>query len=196
MTGIEGFNFPAFHAAAAAWRAVGWEVVNPAEPFDGVTDLPYRAYVTHDLDRLVTCDAIAMLPGWDGKGARGSVWEREVAERLLHLLVYDATTIVSPPGEPSRSILVEAEGLVHGDRQRSYGHPLDDFSRTAALASALFGWPIKPEDVGLFMCLVKLSRQRNKPKRDNLTDLAGYAETVQMVIEEQGRRNTLQSHLP
>ena len=31
---------------------------------------------------------------------------------------------------------------------------------------------------------VKLSRQINQPKRDNLTDAAGYCETVRMVIDE------------
>lgn len=38
------------------------------------------------------------------------------------------------------------------------------------------------------MCAVKISRQCNKPKADNLIDLAGYAETVSMVIEEKAKR--------
>jgi uncharacterized protein DUF4406 len=37
MSGLPEFNFPAFHKAAADWRAAGWEVVNPAESFDGAT---------------------------------------------------------------------------------------------------------------------------------------------------------------
>lgn len=90
MTGLPDFNFPAFHHAAAAWRAAGWEVVNPAESFGGAQDRPYREYVARDLETLRTCDAIAMLPGWDGPAARGSVWEREVAHQLLHLPVLDA----------------------------------------------------------------------------------------------------------
>lgn len=35
MTGLPDFNYPAFHAAAAAWRAAGWTVANPAENFNG-----------------------------------------------------------------------------------------------------------------------------------------------------------------
>lgn len=87
------------------------------------------------------------------------------------------------------SVLLEADGLVHGDRQDSYGHPLDDFSKTAKMWSAVLGHDVTPEQVALCMCCVKISRQVNKPKRDNLVDLAGYAETCQMVIDEQHRRN-------
>lgn len=86
------------------------------------------------------------------------------------------------------SILLEAQGLVHGDRGTDYGHPLDDFTRTAQMWSAIIGYPVSAEKVGLCMCAVKISRQCNRPKRDNLVDLAGYAETVSMVIAEKLRR--------
>lgn len=86
------------------------------------------------------------------------------------------------------NVLEEANKLVHGDRNADYGHPLDDFSKTAAMWTAILGHPVSPEQVGLCMCAVKISRQLNKPKADNLIDLAGYAETVNMVIEEKLRR--------
>jgi hypothetical protein len=88
----------------------------------------------------------------------------------------------------SESILLEADRLVNGDRQESYGHPIDDFSRTAQMWSAILGTPVTAEQVGLCMCAVKISRQCNRPKRDSMVDLAGYAATVQMVIEERARR--------
>ena len=96
--------------------------------------------------------------------------------------------------DKEQSILTEAQGLVHGDRNSDYGHPLDDFSRTAAIWTVLLGGKLKdgariePEDVGLCMVGVKLSRQINRPKRDNLTDAAGYCETVRMVVDEKARR--------
>ncbi len=86
------------------------------------------------------------------------------------------------------NVLEEANKLVHGDRQADYGHPLEDFSRTAMMWSAILGHPVSPVQVGLCMCAIKISRQCNKPKTDNLVDLAGYAETVQMVLEEKARR--------
>lgn len=90
--------------------------------------------------------------------------------------------------EQDDSILLEAHKLVHGDRGEDYGGPLDDFSRTAKMWSAIKGVEFTAEEVGLFMICVKLSRMVNKFKRDSLTDIAGYAETVHMVREERVRR--------
>jgi hypothetical protein len=38
------------------------------------------------------------------------------------------------------------------------------------------------------MVAVKLSREVNKHKRDNLTDAAGYAECASMVADRQGKK--------
>lgn len=89
------------------------------------------------------------------------------------------------------SVLIEAQGLVHGDRNESYGHPLDDFRRTAKMWGAILGIEIRPEQVGLCMIAVKLSRECHKPKRDNLVDIAGYAETVEWAKHEVYRRELL-----
>jgi hypothetical protein len=88
------------------------------------------------------------------------------------------------------NILEEANKLVNGDRQASYGHPIDDFTRTAKMWSAILGHEVTAEQVGLCMCAVKISRQVNRPKRDNMVDIAGYAATVEMVLEEKYRRQT------
>ena len=187
MTGLPDWNFPAFHAAAAAWRAAGWEVVNPAEEFDGKTDLPYRAYVERDIERLRQVDAIVMLEGWDGPNARGSVWEREIARSMLHIPIWDAHEVFPVGGYEAETILEEAQRLVHGNRGADYGHPIDDYTRTGRLWGALLGiGDIDPRLCCLMMAAVKLSREVNKHKRDNLTDLAGYAECASMVAERQG----------
>jgi hypothetical protein len=90
------------------------------------------------------------------------------------------------------SVLTEAQGLVHGDRNEAYGNPLDDFSRTAGMVSAMWAHklktPLTAEDVGMFMVCVKLSRQVNAPKRDNAVDGAGYFETIQWCIDERKAR--------
>lgn len=97
--------------------------------------------------------------------------------------------------EPNESPLEEALRLTTGDRQSAYGHPLEDFSRTAGLWTALLGAklrsPITPEEVALAMVCVKMSRQQNKAKRDNIVDMAGYVNCLHMVIEEQDRLSAL-----
>ena len=70
MTGIELFNYPAFHTAAKAWRQYGWQVLNPAENFGGDTTKDYREYMKADLQQVLEADCIALLPGWErSKGA-------------------------------------------------------------------------------------------------------------------------------
>ena len=95
----------------------------------------------------------------------------------------DAST--APSGGDPDSILVEAQNLVHGPRQASYGHPADDFQRTADLLNVLSkrGRAWLPSDVALVMMCVKLSRQANAYKRDNLVDLCGYAECWARIVE-------------
>jgi hypothetical protein len=189
MTGLPDFNFPAFNAAAAAWRAAGWDVLNPAEAFDGATDKPYKEYVRHDMVLLRSCDAIALLPGWDGPAARGSVWEHAIAV-MLELAVYDATVVCDPsetvPTPAPETALQEAQRLVHGDRGAAYGHPIDDYTRTGRMWGAILGLPdIDPRICCLMMAAVKISREVNLPKRDNRVDLAGYAECAEMVAQRQ-----------
>lgn len=92
-------------------------------------------------------------------------------------------------------VTAEATRLVHGDRNASYGHPLDDMTRTAGMVSAALSHklnqPLIAEDIACIMALVKVSRQINLPKRDNLTDLAGYAECWDWIIAERKRRDGL-----
>ena len=207
MTGLPDFNMPAFHAAADRLRHNGWDVVNPAEHFDGRTDLPRDMYLRADLAELVKCNAIAFLPGW--QDSRGATMEYFVACEL-GMTALDAesgepldgmpdisVTITLPAGcqPPScaeypavESILDEAKRITAADRQNDYGHPSDDFARTALMWTGILrgrlreGAEIAAGDVPLCMIAVKLARQANRYKRDNLVDIAGYARTAAMVV--------------
>ena len=71
MTGYPDYNYPAFHTAAAEMRALGWEVINPAENHGGRTDLPREEYFRLDIPQLISCDLVLFLSGWQkSKGAK------------------------------------------------------------------------------------------------------------------------------
>ena len=92
------------------------------------------------------------------------------------------------------SILNEAHELVHRDRGKDYGHPLDDFSRSAKMITGVLSDLLKPgveipaERIPMIVICIKLSREINKPKRDNRVDMAGYAETLEMIHDERLKR--------
>lgn len=182
MTGLPEFNFPAFRERAAALRAQGHEVLNPAELDDGDTSQAWDYYMRRDLALLLECEAVAVLPRW--QRSRGASLEVHVA-RTLGMPVLDAHTL-----EPfTETILEEAQRLVHGDRGADYGHPIEDYTTTGRLWGAILGVPdIDPRICCLMMAAVKISRESRKHKPDNLVDLAGYAECASMVAQEQARR--------
>ena len=79
MTGIAELNFPTFHAAAARLRALGHTVINPAE-LNPDPDAKWLDCMRRDIAELVTCDAVALLPGYSA--SRGAMIEFGLAEDL------------------------------------------------------------------------------------------------------------------
>lgn len=90
MTGIADLNFSLFHAEAARLRALGYEVINPAEINCGTPPGPDAAYAERrawwikcmkvDITQLMTCDGVALLPNW--KASKGAVIEVQLADDL------------------------------------------------------------------------------------------------------------------
>jgi hypothetical protein len=84
--------------------------------------------------------------------------------------------------------LETAQKLVGGDRQKVYGHPLKDFTKTAKIWSAILDMDVTPKQVALCMIGVKISRLVQSPHHeDTMVDIAGYLQTYWMVIEEEER---------
>jgi len=206
MTGIGDWNFAAFHDAAYKLREQGHIVFNPAEACGGDTTLDWHQYMTKDIAEISRSEAVVVLPDW--QNSLGAIIECLVAVSTgkpiynLNMQILfaakntrqDALDILSLSDRlvqdnkyipQDDSVLLEAQRLVHGSRQEAYGHPFDDFSKTATMWQVILGCEVDPHQVALCMAAVKISRQVNKPKRDNLVDLAGYAETAQMVLDEQ-----------
>lgn len=93
MTGYPDLNFPLFHSEAARLRALGYDIVNPAEINGGADELVacasmsdqqlaahWQKCMRKDITVLMTCDGIAMLPGWER--SRGAKIEHGVAAAL------------------------------------------------------------------------------------------------------------------
>lgn len=94
MTGLPDENRPAFNAEAARLRALGYQVENPAE-LNEPTDT--RAVcMRRDIQALMTCDAVAMLPGWTN--SQGAMLEHACAVQC-GMKVVVASKIMSPRQE-------------------------------------------------------------------------------------------------
>lgn len=74
----------------------------------------------------------------------------------------------------AETVLQQAQRLVYGERGEAYGHPREDFGRAAAIFNAISGERLDAADIAYILLAVKLSRQQNKGKRDNLVDAVGY----------------------
>jgi len=225
MTGRPRHNFPLFNAVADMLRAGQFDVLNPAENFDGRTDLPRREYMRRDFALLQRAHAIAMLPEWEqSNGARAEYVQAREMELAVYRVTEDApgdlfvtqwehspavTVVVhdhapvvleagthnqaSPVGpDPAKpeTILEEAARLTSRDRQGVYGHPKDDFARTALIWTGILrerlkpDFQIRPEDVPLCMIGLKLARLANRYHRDGPVDISGYANTLAMLFGE------------
>jgi len=88
-------------------------------------------------------------------------------------------------------ILLKAHELITRDRQQTYAHPLEDYSRTVSIYNALKGDDVMTAEDGiLFMMCVKLSRLMNELANgldipDNTIDLAGYVGCLNMARTRQ-----------
>lgn len=86
------------------------------------------------------------------------------------------------------TILEEAQRLVGGDRQDDYGHPLDCCDRIGRLWSVALGIDVPAEKVAECLGLMKYARLQQGYKRDTVVDIAGYAQVLQMIVDERERR--------
>jgi hypothetical protein len=171
MSGLPDHGFPAFNKAAKKLVEMGYDVVNPAEHPEQTS---WEEYMRHDIRALMDCDGVVVLDNW--KDSKGAKIEVNIAH-TLKMPVFDLDFNEIKP-EDERNPAEVATDLVYGDRCASYGHPREDFERTARMWSGLFKDKLKEDfqakDVALAMTCVKMSREMNRPKQDNIIDGIGY----------------------
>jgi hypothetical protein len=99
----------------------------------------------------------------------------------------EAGNRASTPAVVGASVLAEAFGLVHGERQEQYGHPADCYRPVGRIWGAILGIPdIPPATVVLMLSGMKVGREATRPSRENRVDSPGYMETKQMIHERDG----------
>ena len=91
------------------------------------------------------------------------------------------------------SVLKEANLIIYGDREKTYGHPSKNLQTIAdmwtayvnsASDGALVDMAFTPEDVAVMMILVKTARLANNiTHRDSVVDICGYAALIERCDE-------------
>lgn len=82
---------------------------------------------------------------------------------------------------PKKNILEEANEITSHNRPADYDKPERNYDHIAAIASTIMKKEISSKEVIVVMMATKLSRENFKHKRDNLTDLAGYARMLSII---------------
>jgi hypothetical protein len=82
------------------------------------------------------------------------------------------------------NILEEAQSIIYGDREKTYGHPAKNLLNIAKLWSIYLGEDVSAQDVATMMVLLKIARLMNQPEhRDSLVDSVGYLALIERIKE-------------
>lgn len=88
----------------------------------------------------------------------------------------------------STNILAEAQSVIYGDREKTYGRPDKNLRLIASMWGTYLNTIVTVDDVCMMMVLMKVARLKNSPDhRDSQVDIAGYAalmERVQDYVQE------------
>ena len=78
---------------------------------------------------------------------------------------------------PRVEALREAARIISGERNKQYGGPEENFTRTAQIWSVIMGIEFTSEDVAMMMVGLKVARYASKSgfQPDTWIDIAGYA---------------------
>ena len=148
---------------------------------------PDQLWLDGDLEILKRCDAIYLCPGWEGSS--GTLAEKAQAEQdgqpVFDNLQDLEWWLEDPQTEEAKDKSMQvgdtckrALSLITRDRNDDYGDVLEDFNRTVKIFYLMTGIELTIPQALKFMQSVKLSREANMHKEDNLEDLAGYTDLL------------------
>jgi hypothetical protein len=89
-----------------------------------------------------------------------------------------------------KSVLKEAQTIIYGDREKTYGHPAKNLEAIATMWNAYLksvgDRALVEQDVCVMMVLLKGARLANDPShRDSVVDICGYAALIERCEEKQ-----------
>lgn len=208
MRGLPAFNFGEFDKARDFLKKLGHEPISPADhdremfpdhDWDAIDATIPAGFTIEDalqwdFSAILRADGIALLPGWENsEGAKAEKFVAEQTGKKVYMMVFtgeEAYAIrLSPlPREvvsksdltPRGAALREAERLITGDRNKSYGSPTQNFQDTAGMWTIQLrhllqeGAAVSPQDVAAMMVALKLVRRIASDKADNWLDILGY----------------------
>lgn len=126
----------------------------------------------------------------------GKGWEDQTLE--INLAVDVAVPGWAPRlaellGGAHMGILLQAEKITNGQRQKDYGTALDNHERIARFWTAFVqnlgvNFEFAPEHVAEMMILMKVARIQNEITEDGLVDIAGYANVLDKMGPQRAER--------
>ena len=95
---------------------------------------------------------------------------------------------------PGTKILQHAYQIVNQDRQNTYGHPKDDYTKVVNIYQTLTGKQLTLTEALLFMVSVKLARLKTNLDQghlhyDTLLDTIGYLTCINMIHQPESTTN-------
>ena len=95
---------------------------------------------------------------------------------------------------PGTEILQHAYQIVNQDRQNTYGHPKDDYTKVVNIYQTLTGKQLTLTEALLFMVSVKLARLKTNLDQghlhyDTLLDTIGYLTCINMIHQPESTTN-------
>lgn len=93
----------------------------------------------------------------------------------------------------TESILAEAARIRSGERNVDYGSAVESFEKIARVANEMTGLTLTAADCCKVMMAVKIVRESYNHKRDNLVDLCGYADILELIENKEYEKQKSQT---